>query len=125
MATLRVAFLSSAVLEFVATISVALVAVSTGLRLVGGTWTCAPGWWCSCWPRRRTGRCDSSPSHFHDSADGLAAAERVFAILDTPVAERRHRTGRGCRCDLTRSTIRVEALTVTYGRRRPALPHST
>ncbi|MGZ4592839.1 MAG: ABC transporter transmembrane domain-containing protein, partial [Actinomycetes bacterium] len=37
MATLRLAFLSSAVLEFVATISVALVAVSTGLRMVGGT----------------------------------------------------------------------------------------
>ena len=37
MATLRIAFLSSAVLEFVATISVALVAVSIGLRLVGGT----------------------------------------------------------------------------------------
>ena len=37
MATLRLAFLSSAVLELVATLSVALVAVSTGLRLVSGS----------------------------------------------------------------------------------------
>ena len=36
MRTLRLAFLSSLVLEFLATISVALVAVGIGLRLVAG-----------------------------------------------------------------------------------------
>ena len=36
MGTLRIAFLSSLVLELVATLSVALVAVSIGLRLLGG-----------------------------------------------------------------------------------------
>ena len=51
-------------------------------------WTCARGWWSSCWPRRRTGRCGRLGAQFHASADGLAAAERVFAILDTPVAQR-------------------------------------
>jgi thiol reductant ABC exporter CydD subunit len=120
MATLRVAFLSSAVLEFVATISVALVAVSTGLRLVGGTVDLRTGLVVivlapeAYWPLRQLA------VHFHDSADGLAAAERVFAILDTPVAPRGS-TPVGVRCDLTRSSIRVEALTVTYGRSSPAL----
>ena len=96
MATLRVAFLSSAVLEFVATISVALVAVSTGLRLVGGTLDLRTGLVVivlapeAYWPLRQLA------VHFHDSADGLAAAERVFAILDTPVARARApHTGRG------------------------------
>ena len=120
MATLRVAFLSSAVLEFVTTISVALVAVSTGLRLVGGTMDLRTGLVVivlapeAYWPLRQLA------VHFHDSADGLAAAERVFAILDTPVTQRATAPV-GVRCDLTRSTIRVEALTVTYGRSRPAL----
>ena len=47
MATLRLAFLSSLVLELVATMSVALVAVEhrPAPRLTA-TWTCAPG--CSC-----------------------------------------------------------------------------
>ena len=84
MATLRVAFLSSAVLEFVTTISVALVAVSTGLRLVGGTMDLRTGLVVivlapeAYWPLRQLA------VHFHDSADGRAAAERVFAILSTP-----------------------------------------
>jgi thiol reductant ABC exporter CydD subunit len=120
MATLRVAFLSSAVLEFVATISVALVAVSTGLRLVGGTVDLRTGLVVivlapeAYWPLRQLA------VHFHDSADGLAAAERVFAILDTPVTQPAAAPVR-VRCDLARSTIRVDALTVTYGRGRPAL----
>ena len=36
MATLRVTFLSSLILELLATVSVALVAVAVGLRLLGG-----------------------------------------------------------------------------------------
>jgi len=36
MATLRISFLSSLILELLATISVALVAVAVGLRLLGG-----------------------------------------------------------------------------------------
>ncbi len=102
MATLRVAFLSSAVLEFVTTISVALVAVSTGLRLVGGTMDLRTGLVVivlapeAYWPLRQLA------VHFHDSADGLAAAERVFAILDTPVTQRATAPV-GVRCDLSRS----------------------
>ncbi len=84
MATLRVAFLSALVLELLATISVALVAVGIGLRLaVGGmafdvalfVLVLAPEAYL---PLRRLG------AEFHASEEGLEAAARAFAILDAP-----------------------------------------
>ncbi|WP_240507346.1 ABC transporter ATP-binding protein/permease, partial [Streptomyces kanamyceticus] len=82
MRTLRVAFLSSFVLETLATLSVALVAVPVGLRLLHGdvdlrtalvVLFLAPEAYL---PLRAAG------AAFHDSAEGVAVAERVFAILD-------------------------------------------
>ncbi|MER7705278.1 thiol reductant ABC exporter subunit CydD [Kitasatospora sp. NPDC097605] len=82
MRTLRVAFLSSLVLETVATLSVALVAVPVGLRLLAGELDLrtalvvlflAPEAYL---PLRAAG------AAFHDSAEGVAVAERVFAVLD-------------------------------------------
>ncbi|WIM94488.1 thiol reductant ABC exporter subunit CydD [Actinoplanes oblitus] len=85
MRTLRVAFLSSLVLELLATLSVALVAVGVGLRLVSGhldlstallVLILAPEAYL---PLRQVG------AHYHASAEGLAAAEDAFAILETPL----------------------------------------
>ncbi|SDT72162.1 ATP-binding cassette, subfamily C/ATP-binding cassette, subfamily C, CydD [Streptomyces sp. TLI_053] len=82
MRTLRVAFLSSLVLETVATLSVALVAVPVGLRLLDGTLDLrtalvvlflAPEAYL---PLRAAG------AAFHDSAEGIAVTERVFTLLD-------------------------------------------
>ncbi|UGT59747.1 thiol reductant ABC exporter subunit CydD [Nocardia asteroides] len=81
MRTLRVAFLSSAVLELLATLSVALVAVSIGLRLVFGEMglyaglvalILAPEVYL---PLRTVGE------RFHAAQDGMAAADRAFAVL--------------------------------------------
>jgi ATP-binding cassette, subfamily C, bacterial CydD len=91
--TLRVAFLSGSVLELAATLGVALVAVTAGVRLVGGSLglragmtvlVLAPELYL---PLRRLG------AEYHASADGLAVAERMFALLDDvpPAAERRSR----------------------------------
>ena len=89
MATLRLAFLSSLALELVATMSVALVATEIGLRLAYGhldlrtgllVLICAPEAYL---PLRALG------TQFHATADGLAAAEEVFAILETPRRRRR------------------------------------
>lgn len=103
MATLRVAFLSAMVLEMIATLSVALIAVSIGMRLVFGhldlttaltVLILAPEVY---WPLRRVG------IQFHSAADGTAAADRAFELLDTltpsmpgpsPRPCRRHRAGR-------------------------------
>ncbi len=86
MATLRVAFLSSAALELLATVSVALVAVSVGIRLSGagvGLQTAlvaillAPE---AYWPIRRVG------AEFHAAADGAAALGSILDALETPGA---------------------------------------
>ena len=86
MATLRLAFLSSLALELVATMSVAVVATEIGLRLAYGhldlrtgllVLICAPEAYL---PLRALG------AQFHATADGLAAADEVFTILETEAA---------------------------------------
>lgn len=83
MSALRLAFLSSMVLELLATLSVALVAVSIGLRLVYGEMdlydgivalVLAPEVYL---PLRTVGE------RFHAAQDGMAAAEKAFAVLET------------------------------------------
>lgn len=82
--TLRIAFLSSFALELLATLSVALVAVTIGMRLVHGDMdlyiglvilVLAPEAYL---PLRQVG------AQYHAAAEGLAAAEEVFAVLETP-----------------------------------------
>jgi ATP-binding cassette subfamily C protein CydCD len=84
LATLRIAFLSSLVLELLATLSVALVAVGVGLRLVHGSLDLRTGLLViilapeAYLPLRQLG------ALHHASADGLAAVARAFAVIDTP-----------------------------------------
>ncbi|NED77253.1 thiol reductant ABC exporter subunit CydD, partial [Streptomyces sp. SID9944] len=82
--TLRIAFLSSFALELLATLSVALVAVTIGMRLVNGEMdlyvglvilVLAPEAYL---PLRQVG------AQYHAAAEGLAAAEEIFAVLETP-----------------------------------------
>ncbi|MEV6274170.1 thiol reductant ABC exporter subunit CydD [Nocardia sp. NPDC051832] len=84
MSALRIAFLSSMVLEMLATLSVALVAVSIGMRLVFGNMglyaglvalILAPEVYL---PLRMVGE------RFHAAQDGMAAADKAFAVLDPP-----------------------------------------
>ena len=100
--TLRLAFASSAVLELVATLSVALVAVTVGVRLAAGDLTWARRWWCCCWRRRRTGRCagsarSSTPrpraSPTFEKVDDARSTSRRDADRAGPV--RRRRAGPG------------------------------
>lgn len=86
---LRVAFLSALVLELVATLSVALVAVPIGLRLLDGRITLATALLVfllvphAYLPLRAAG------AQFHSSAEGLAVLDEVFAVFDMePVQER-------------------------------------
>ena len=84
MQTLRIAFLSSLVLELAATMSVALIAVSIGLRLVNGHLDLRTGLLVlilapeAYLPLRAVG------AQFHASADGLAAADEAFAVIEEP-----------------------------------------
>jgi ATP-binding cassette, subfamily C, bacterial CydD len=90
MGTLRVSFLSGTVLELAATLGVALVAVTVGVRLVGGglglqagltVLVLAPELYL---PLRQLG------AEFHASADGVAVAERIIALSETPPEVQTH-----------------------------------
>ncbi|ALG83741.1 thiol reductant ABC exporter subunit CydD [Gordonia phthalatica] len=90
MSSLRIAFLSGAVLELLATLSVALVAVSIGLRLVFGEMSLYSGVLAlvlapeAYLPLRQIG------AQFHNAEDGVAAADDVLDVIDS-----RHDESRG------------------------------
>ncbi|MGW8982462.1 thiol reductant ABC exporter subunit CydD [Streptomyces parvus] len=80
--TLRIAFLSSFALELLATLSVALVAVTIGMRLVHGELDLYTGLVVlilapeAYLPIRQVG------AQYHAAAEGLSAAEEIFAVLE-------------------------------------------
>ena len=79
MRTLRIAFLSSAALDLLGTIAVALVAVFVGIRLAAGHETLLTGLTAiliapeAYWPIRRVGQ------EFHAAADGVEAIDALLA----------------------------------------------
>jgi ATP-binding cassette subfamily C protein CydCD len=113
--TLRTAFLSSLALELVATLSVAVVAVLVGVRLVSGTMPLEVGLLAlvlapECFaPLRAVG------SAFHASQDGVEAQRRVLDVLDAAAPTSTISMRRGSR-------VRVDGLSVRYaGRTEPAV----
>jgi ATP-binding cassette subfamily C protein CydD len=82
MAVLRVSFLSSFALELAASLAVALVALTIGLRLVSGEIDLVPGLFILLLapefflPIRQVG------VNYHAAAEGVEASDRIFAILD-------------------------------------------
>lgn len=119
MGTLRIAFLSALVLELLATLSVALVAVAVGLRVVDGHLALEPALTVLVLapevylPLRLVG------ARFHDSMAGLEACDRAFAVIET---EPTVRSGTRPAPDLHRARIRFDGVALTYpGRDRPAL----
>ncbi|MFE1957487.1 thiol reductant ABC exporter subunit CydD [Streptomyces sp. NPDC059479] len=81
--TLRIAFLSSFALELLSTLSVALVAVGIGMRLVHGDLDLYTGLVVlilapeAYLPIRQVG------AQYHAAAEGLSAAEEIFTVLET------------------------------------------
>lgn len=86
MKVLRVTFISGFMLEFLASISVAIIAVSIGLRMLAGDMTLAVGLFVlllapdAFLPVRQVG------VQFHAATEGLAATADVFAVLDEAAA---------------------------------------
>ncbi|WEH40880.1 thiol reductant ABC exporter subunit CydD [Streptomyces sp. AM 2-1-1] len=114
--TLRLAFLSSFALELLATLSVALVAVTIGMRLVHGELDLYTGLLVlilapeAYLPIRQVG------AQYHAAAEGLAAAEEIFAVLETELPE-------GGTADVPASLrIELDGVTVRHGGRTDASP---
>jgi ATP-binding cassette subfamily C protein CydCD len=108
MGVLRVSFLSSFALELLATLSVAIIAVAIGLRLVNGeldlktglvVLILAPEVYL---PIRQVG------AQFHAAADGIDAAEQVFAVLATEPATS------GTRTDVPPGPVVADGVSVVY-----------
>jgi ATP-binding cassette subfamily C protein CydD len=123
MSVLRIAFLSALALETLATISTAIIAVEIGLRLLYGriafdqaffVLILAPEYYL---PLRLLG------TRFHAGVSGVAAAGRVFEVLETPaiITEETHGSSEW---DLTAASQQVtfEAIHYAYADgERPAL----
>ncbi|WP_240800189.1 thiol reductant ABC exporter subunit CydD, partial [Streptomyces rhizosphaericola] len=114
--TLRIAFLSSFALELLATLSVALVAVTIGMRLVHGDLDLYTGLVVlilapeAYLPIRQVG------AQYHAAAEGLSAAEEIFAVLETEPRA----AGTGEVPDSVR--LELEGVTVRHqGRTEPSL----
>jgi thiol reductant ABC exporter CydD subunit len=109
MRTLRVAFMSSSALELLASISVAIVAVSVGLRLTHGSMTLQAGLLAillapeAYWPIRRVG------AEFHNAADGAEAVAAILAELEGEAP-----AGRTSGTDPDEVGVRMQGVGYTY-----------
>ncbi|MFJ7957251.1 thiol reductant ABC exporter subunit CydD [Streptomyces sp. NPDC096319] len=120
MRTLRIAFISSFALELLATLSVALVAVTIGMRLVHGELDLYTGLVIlilapeAYLPLRQVG------AQYHAAAEGLAAAEEIFDVLEEPVRD-------GGTASVPRSVrLELDGVTVRHaGRTEPSLDAAT
>ena len=125
LATLRVAFMSSLALELIATISVALVAVFIGVRLVHGGMPLEIGLLAlilapECYQPLR----DLGTAH-HSSEDGLEALNRTNAVLQAPASRPLEQSApAGPAAGTGPAPLVVRDLTVSYaGRPEPAVAH--
>lgn len=89
MGTLRISFLSALILEVLASLSVAIVAVVVGFRVVFHELDLTTAFFVLILapevylPVRQVG------VHYHDSADGMAAAESAFELIERAEADHR------------------------------------
>ena len=84
MATLRIAFLSAFVLELVATMSTAVIAVAVGLRVVSGDLDFEPAFAILILAPEVYAPLRKAGSEFHAAMDGVEAARSAFDVLEEP-----------------------------------------
>lgn len=117
MGTLRVAFLSALVLELLATLSVALVAVGIGLRLAEGQMDLQTGLLILILAPEAYLPLRMVSVHYHASAEGMAAAQQSFDVIERPQP-----VPVGTRRAPDPQAVRVDEVTVRLGERgRPAV----
>ena len=120
MGTLRLAFMSALVLELCAMLGTALVAATIGVQLIGGNLTLDAGLVVLLLAPELYNPLRAVGQQFHASADGLAAAGRVLAVLDEreplPLAEHPRPAG-----DPRTQPLRFECVTFSYPSRPGAV----
>ena len=117
MATLRIAFISGTVLELAATLGIALVAVTVGVRLVEGGLGFEAGLTILVLAPELYLPLRNLAAQFHASADGLAVAQRLLDLVDVEDA----RAEGGVPAPSARTvSLRLEDVSFAYPA-RPAL----
>jgi ATP-binding cassette, subfamily C, bacterial CydD len=118
MGTLRIAFLSGAVLELAATLGIALVAVTIGVRLVGGGIGLQAGLTVLVLAPELYLPLRNLAAQFHSSAEGRAAAERLLDLIDAAPARR---SGAAHAPSPRAAPVRLEGVSFSYPARASAV----
>jgi ATP-binding cassette subfamily C protein CydD len=121
MQVLRIAFLSALTMEIGATLSIALIAVEVGVRLLSGQMPFAAAFLALILAPEFYQPLRALGPQFHASMDSAAGASRIFFLLDTPPALRsRQETIHPVYSPSTRHTLRFQQVTYSY-HAKPAL----
>ncbi len=117
MKVLRVAFLSSLALEFFATVSIAIVAVLIGFRLLFGEMGFESGFFILLLAPEFYLPLRSLGTHYHGRMEAIASSERIIQILQTSVVDSAKRT-----IELSEKSIAISFRDVSFNyAERPAL----
>ena len=119
MEVLRVAFLSSLVLEFFATLSIAMVAVYIGFRLYYGDMDFLPGFFVLLLAPEFYRPLRGMGTQYHARMEAIAASERIVALLETP--EPPQPTGAHSLPAGAIDTVRLEGVGFSYQPGEPVL----
>ena len=111
MGTLRVAFLSGTLLELAATLGIALVAVTVGVRLVEGGLGFEAGLTVLVLAPELYLPLRNLAAQFHAGADGLAVAKRLLDLVDVEPAAR---TGSAAAPSPRHAPVRLEGVSFAY-----------
>jgi thiol reductant ABC exporter CydD subunit len=111
MGTLRVAFLSGTVLELAATLGIALVAVTVGVRLVEGGMGLEAGLTVLVLAPELYLPLRNLAAQYHASADGLAVADRLLDLVEEPVDARAGNASPPSPCEVP---LRLDRVSFSY-----------
>jgi thiol reductant ABC exporter CydD subunit len=111
MGTLRIAFISGAVLEFAATLGIALVAVTVGVRLVNGGMGFEPALTVLVLSPELYLPLRNLAAQFHTGADGLAVASRLLDLVEAPEPAER---GSAIAASPREAAVRLEGVSFSY-----------
>jgi thiol reductant ABC exporter CydD subunit len=111
MGTLRIAFLSGAVLELMATLGIALVAVTVGVRLVNGGMAFEAALTVLVLSPELYLPLRNLAAQFHAGADGLAVASRLLDLVEAPEPAAR---GSAIPASPREAAVRLEGVSFSY-----------
>jgi len=97
LSVLRIAFLSSFMLELISAVSIAIVAVVSGVRLLAGSMSYGPGYFILLIAPEYFLTLRMLGTFYHARMEAVSAAEQVRAFLETPIPARAARMDAGPR----------------------------